>query len=154
MKRLWPRSQGRDQTSWALETQLPDWKGMGLSEQRPFPAPKMTGMAYEATQSHLAAARHWLLGHKAPHDHAAVISLPLQGHPFAGYWEAGGRFSFLRVDAASYLRAAFTTQRQGLGLRVSDGWTFIFLEAVSASVTPELGLGGGGPLVRAEAGSP
>ena len=139
MKRFWPRSQGRDQTSWALATQLPDWKGMGLSEQCPFPTRKMTGMAYEATQSHQAAARHWLLGHKAPHDHAAGISLPLQGHPFVRYREAGGWSSFLRVDAASYLWAAFTTQRQGLVLRVSDGWTFIFLEAVSAF--PELGGG-------------
>lgn len=46
MKRLWPRSQGRDQTSWALATLSPDWKGMGLSVQWPFPTPKQTDMAY------------------------------------------------------------------------------------------------------------
>lgn len=119
MKRLWPRSQGRDQTSWVLVTLSPDWKGMRLSVQWPFSTPKQTDMAYEAIRSHLAAARHWLLGHRAPHDHAAVISLLLQRHPFAGYREAGGPSSFLCVDAVSYLGAAFANQQLGLFLHES-----------------------------------
>ena len=110
---------------------------MGLSVQRPLPTPKQTDMAYEAIRSHLAASRHWLTGHRAPHDHAAVISLLLHCRHFAGYQEAGGTSSFLCVDAASYLRAAFATQQPGLVLHESDGRIFIFLEAVSAF--PELG---------------